>query len=303
VQPGSRLFVLKSAALRSLFKKKLISRIKMKDIEKNKKDLSQPQIWHHGLVARYWAEFQTDGGKECMFFKKIIETSGQPALDLGCGSGRLLLQYLQAGMDVDGVDISEDMLAVCQERAKKEGLSPQLYEQAMHQLDLPRHYHTIIACGVVGLGGERRLTMQAMQRCYEHLHPGGKFAFDYMVRWNDPPAWLSRLPEHRRALPQEWPLSSERVVMSDGSEMEITARTVSVDPLEEVAARQVRARLWQNGELVKEEIHTQRLDDYSKNELILMLERAGFDNIQIYGDYSDETATMDHKDLIFVATK
>jgi hypothetical protein len=50
-------------------------------------------------------------------------------------------------------------------------------------------------------------------------------------------------------------------------------------------------------------ITTQRLDDYSKNELILMLERAGFDNIQIYGDYSDETATMDHKDLIFVATK
>ena len=275
----------------------------MKEIEKNKIVLPQPQIWHHGLVAHHWAEFNTDGGKESKFFKAIIQSSGEPALDLGCGSGRLILLYLQEGMDVDGCDISQDMLAVCQARAKKEGLSAQLYQQAMHELDLPRRYRTIFACGVVGLGGERRLTMQAMQRCYEHLHPGGSFAFDYTARWNDPPAWLSRMAEHRRELPQEWPVSSEREVMADGGEIEIAARTVSMDPLEETAIRQIRARLWQNGELIKEEIHTQHLDDYSKNELVLMLERAGFDGIQIYGDYTFETATMEHHNLIFVATK
>ena len=70
--------------------------------------MKQPQIWHHGLVARHWAEFETSGGKEVLYFKNIIEASGQPALDLGCGSGRLLLPYLQAGLDVDGCDYSED---------------------------------------------------------------------------------------------------------------------------------------------------------------------------------------------------
>ena len=263
----------------------------------------QPQIWHHGLVARSWGELQTDGGKEAVYFKKLIETSGEPALDLGCGSGRLLLPLLQAGLDVDGCDYSKDMLAVCQERATREGLSPRLYAQAMHELDLPRRYKTIFACGVVGLGGERRLTMQAMQRCYEHLRPGGAFAFDYAVRWNDPPAWLSRLPENRRSLPQEWPQSSERTPLADGSELEMAARTVAMDPLEDVATRQIRARLWRNDELVKEEIHTQKVEDYSKNELVLMLERAGFGIIQIFGDYSDEPATADHYDLIFVARK
>ena len=176
--------------------------------------MERPQIWHYGLNARWWAEFATEGGLGSAYYKKVIEQSGQPALDLGCGSGRLLLPYLQAGLDVDGCDYSEDMLAVCRERAEREGLSPRLYAQSMHELDLPRRYRTIYATGVIGLGGSQRLTMQAMQRCYEHLRQGGTFAFDYMVRWNDPPAWLSRLPENRRALPDEWP-EFERARASD----------------------------------------------------------------------------------------
>lgn len=265
--------------------------------------MNDPQIWHHGLVARSWAELQTDGGDEAPFFKRLIETSGQPALDLGCGSGRLLLPYVADGLDVDGCDYSQDMLAVCQARADREGLAVQLYAQPMHALDLPRRYQTIFSCGVVGLGGERRLTLQAMQRCYEHLRAGGVYAFDYAPRWNDPPAWLSRLPEARHALPDAWPDSSERELLADGSELEMATRTVAMDPLEDVATRQIRARLWRNGELLQEEIHTQKVEDYSKHELILMLERAGFSDIQIFGNYTDEPATADHWVLIFVATK
>ena len=76
-----------------------------------------------------------------------------------------------------------------------------------------------------------------------------------------------------------------------------------MDPLEDVATRQIRTRLFRNGELLKEEIHTQKVEDYSKNELIIMLENAGFSEIKIYGDYSDEPATADHKALIFIAKK
>ncbi|GLX66660.1 class I SAM-dependent DNA methyltransferase [Paenibacillus glycanilyticus] len=265
--------------------------------------MQQPQIWHYGLVARAHAELWTESGPEAAYFKKLIESFGQPALDLGCGGGRLLIQYLQAGLDVDGCDYSEDMLAVCQERAAQQGLTPRLYAQAMHKLDLPRRYGTIFACGVIGIGGEHRLTMQAMQCCHEHLRPGGVFAFNYAARWNDPPAWLARLPEYRQAGPEEWPASSERQRLADGTELEIAARSLETDPLENVATRQMRLRLWQEGELIKEEIHTQRLDDYTKNELVLMLERAGFNDIQIFGDFSDERATADHRELIFICRK
>jgi SAM-dependent methyltransferase len=83
--------------------------------------MKQPQVWHHGLVAREWAEFATDGGREAKYFKNLIEISGEPALDLGCGTGRVLLPLLQAGLDVDGCDFSKDMVAQCEARAKKAG--------------------------------------------------------------------------------------------------------------------------------------------------------------------------------------
>jgi 2-polyprenyl-3-methyl-5-hydroxy-6-metoxy-1,4-benzoquinol methylase len=87
----------------------------------------QPQIWHYGLVAQYWGAFETEGGQELAYYKKLIEKSCQPALDLGCGSGRLLLPMLQAGLDVDGCDYSKDILAMCQERLEKESLTTHLY--------------------------------------------------------------------------------------------------------------------------------------------------------------------------------
>ena len=76
-----------------------------------------------------------------------------------------------------------------------------------------------------------------------------------------------------------------------------------MDPLEDVATRQMRARLWKDGELLQEEIHTQKVEDYSKHELILMLERTGFREITITGNYSDEPATADHSTLSFICRK
>src|SRR5262245_28563016 len=112
--------------------------------------VNQPQTWHYGLVARWWAEFNEAGPEELAFYRAMIEQSGQPALDLACGTGRLLLPLMHAGLDVDGCDISPDMLALCRAKATEEGLEPQLYQQAMHDLDLPRQYRTIFICDSFG---------------------------------------------------------------------------------------------------------------------------------------------------------
>jgi hypothetical protein len=73
--------------------------------------------------------------------------------------------------------------------------------------------------------------------------------------------------------------------------------------LAESQIRQLRARLWRNGELLEEQVHTMRYEEYGINELRLMLKLAGFDDIRIFGDYSDEPATADHEALVFVARK
>ena len=70
----------------------------------------QPQTWHYGLMAEWWGQFNTDGGAELAYFEPFVE-AGQPALDAGCGNGRLLLSWLRAGFDVDGCDVSSGLAA------------------------------------------------------------------------------------------------------------------------------------------------------------------------------------------------
>jgi SAM-dependent methyltransferase len=264
---------------------------------------TSPQTWHYGLIARHWAEKNTNFEPEGPCYLRMIEAYGQPALDVGCGTGRLLIPLLQAGLEVDGCDVSADMLARCRERAESLGFAPNLNAQPNYELDLPRRYRTIYSCGVIGIGGNKAKTLQAMRRVYDHLRPGGAFIFDYEVRWNDPPAWLSRLPEERKKLPAQYPDSSGRETLADGSELELIARTEAIDPVEEVAIREMRARLWKDGKMIQEEYLIIQLEDYTKNELVLMLERAGFEEITLQGDYAGGPATADSKNLVFVARK
>src|SRR5919108_3722018 len=114
--------------------------------------VNESGTWHHGLVARWWAELNVET-PELGFFRSAVERFGAPVLDLGCGTGRLLLPLLGAGVDVDGVDVSEDMLELCRARAEREGLTPRLFAQAAAQLDLPRRYHTIYICDSFGTVG------------------------------------------------------------------------------------------------------------------------------------------------------
>jgi SAM-dependent methyltransferase len=130
--------------------------------------------WHYGLVARWWAEFNREG-PEIESYRPFVEV-GQPALDAGCGTGRLLLPYLRDGLDVDGCDVSPDMLAECRRLASAEGLEPTLHTQALHELDLPRRYRTIVCCGTFGLGSTRgqdedalRGRVVAVDRCERQI--------------------------------------------------------------------------------------------------------------------------------------
>ncbi len=266
-----------------------------------------PQTWHYGIVAQHWAEFQNyDVDKpDVAFFRAFLEPDGQPALDVGCGTGRLLLPYLQAGLDVDGCDISSDMLALCQEEADRRGLSPTLHRQAMHELDLPRSYRTIIACGSFGLGSTRRQDARALQRFYDHLAPGGVLLLDmYMPYGADSWQWEFWLKENReRGLSPDWWPKGERERASDGSDFIMRSRIADLDPLDQVLTLQYWAQRWRGEQLLGEEERTLTHNLYLKNEVLLMLRNAGFDDVSVQGDYTEALATPEHDVLVFVATK
>ena len=262
-----------------------------------------PQTWHYGLVAKWWAEFN-EGGRELDYFRRFIERDGQPALDVACGTGRLLLPYLCAGLDVDGCDVSEDMIALCRERAEREGLSPTLFVQPMHELDPPRRYRTIVVCGGFGLGSDRAQDRQALARFYEHLEPGGTLLLDNEVPYADARQWQHWLRDEKPDLPLPWPADDgERRRASDGSELALQSRLLALDPLEQRAALELRARQWRDDRLVAEEVHTLDLGLYFTNELQLMLERAGFEVDAVHGDHAEEPASAEHDFVVFVARK
>lgn len=262
----------------------------------------EPQTWHYGVIARWWAEFNLDG-PEIDYYRRFIEEDGQPALDVACGTGRLLVPWLRGGLDVDGSDISPDMLAHCRERAEREGLSPNLYAQPMHELDLPRRYRTIVVCGGFGVGSSRERDLQALQRLYGHLEPGGTLLLDNEVPYANARLWKYWLKEERASLPEAWRPPGERRRGSDGAEYQLSSRALAANPLAQSVTLEMRARMWRDGELVAEDEHRIDLMLYFKDELVQMLEGAGFRDVVVRGDYTDDEPTADTEYVVFSARK
>ncbi len=262
----------------------------------------EPIIWHYGLMAERWGEMIHDA-PEAPYFAAQIARYGQPVLDLACGAGRILLPLLESGIDVDGCDLSGDMLAHCRRRAQADGFKPNLYEQPMHAFALPRRYKTIYICDSFDLAGSREKDLETLRRCHDHLEEGGALLLNIQAEYTSRHSWDQWLLESRAHLPQPWPDEGSRRVAADGSENIAYFRTVDLDPLEQTYTREVRLEKWIDGEKVAAEEYTLRGNMYFKSELMLMLKVAGFRQITVTGDYSADPATAEHDELNFVALK
>ncbi|HXC79688.1 MAG TPA: class I SAM-dependent methyltransferase [Candidatus Acidoferrum sp.] len=263
--------------------------------------------WHHGLMARWWAEFVTAGEPgELEYFRAAINKFGQPALDLGCGAGRILIPMLGDGFDVDGSDVSADMIAQARLLAEKKGFSPRLTVEPMHDLQLPRKYRTIYMCGAFGIGGSREHDRDSLRRAYQHLEPGGALLIaNHWFPYGDTDAkrWSQWLPGNRADIPREWPTEGERRTTSDGDEIEMFFRMGDLNPLLQRTMLQMRARLWHDGQIVKEEAHDLHENIYFAQEILLMLDDAGFRDVTIEGGYTGLSATPDDGMVVFVARR
>jgi SAM-dependent methyltransferase len=260
------------------------------------------QTWHYGLVARWWAEFNQAEPDELAFYQGFIEHDGQPALDLGCGAGRLLVPLLRAGLDVDGCDLSADMLARCQSLAARDGLAPSLHQQAFHELELPRTYRTIYICDSFGLGGRREQDGEALRRCYRHLAPGGTLVFSHDLPYGNTRHWPYWLPEQRHRLPEAWPDAGVRKRAADGDEIELRTRLVAFDPLEQRTTRQIQAVLLRGDQRMAAEEHTLQMTEYFRNEVLLMLGQSGFADVEVRGGYRAAATAADTR-VVFIAHK
>ena len=254
-----------------------------------------------GLAALVW---DPSGGDEAQddhdFIKRVIEQNGEPALDMGCGTGRLLLRYLAAGLDVDGVDTSADMLAICRQKAGERGLpEPRLYQQGMQALDLARRYQTIyIPCGSFVLLTDRNDAWEALRRFYAHLEPGGMLVFN--VFWPFTPG--EPLSDNPNGSDGEWGSLFDHT-LPDGRVMKQHVKREKIDRVEQLLLAKRRYQLYEEDQLVAEEVFDANERWYFKQEMILMLEKVGFKDIEVKGNWSEEDFAEPHYSMVFVARK
>ena len=268
--------------------------------------IAESGTWHYGLIGRWWAEFNVADPEELAYFRAAIRRFGEPALDLGCGTGRILVPLLADGLDVDGSDISADMIAAAEAQTALHGFAPRLTVQAMHQLDLPRTYRTIYMCGSFGIGGRRDHDREALRRAYRHLAPGGALLIanhhlPYADR--DETGWAQWLPGRRVGTPHEWPTQGDRRRASDGDEIELVSRLAEFDPLAQRKTLEMRARLWRHGQVVKEESYRLKENLYFAQEILLLLDEAGFHDLAVEGGYTGRPAAADDGMVAFVARR
>jgi SAM-dependent methyltransferase len=263
----------------------------------------QSGTWHYGLIARWWAEFNKAEAHELDYYRSAIQKFGEPVVDLGCGTGRFLVPLSAEGIDIDGVDVSADMIAAARAQLPK-SRTGQLSVQGLHELRLGRTYRTAYMCGVFGIGGSRDHDRQALRRVYEHLEPGGALLIIHKLPYDDDEeGWVDWLPGHRGGYPRPWPEEGNRRRAADGDDLELLVRVAEFDPLEQQVVLAMRARLWRDGAVAKEESYVLKSCLYFAQEIVLMLADAGFRDVVVEGNYTGMPATGDDADVIFVAKK
>lgn len=113
-----------------------------------------------------------------LFLRMAGEISGE-VLELGCGTGRILIPFAQAGYKITGIDISREMLAKAQEKIDnlphevKERIN--LLQKDMKAFRFPNKFHLIIlAFNSLLLATTPEDQKKIISHAFKHLIPGGR---------------------------------------------------------------------------------------------------------------------------------
>ncbi len=236
-----------------------------------------PGYEYRGLIAANWDLLRGDTSNwaDRAFYRQVIEESGQPVLDVGCGTGRLLLDYLSSGLDVEGMDVSAEMLALCRSKAREQRLTPRLYEQAMENMALPRRYGTImVPSSSFQLVTDEQAAARVMSRLHDHLAPGGSLVMPFLV-----------LDAGRS--PAGETFTREAIRPADGAL--IRRRSFArYDPATQLEHTEDDYEVWQGGQLVASERHVRSpaTRAYTVAQARPCYEAAGFRKVRILSGFS-----------------
>jgi len=113
------------------------------------------------------------------FTKKQLKSSDTRVLDLGCGTGKMSVLLSEAGYQMTGVDLSEEMLIEASQRAIAEGQSIQWVQQDITALEGFSHYDAVVSyLDVINYLQDFSSVTQVFANVYAALNNTGVFLFD-----------------------------------------------------------------------------------------------------------------------------
>lgn len=201
--------------------------------------------WHDVECASYEADLP--------LWRALADESGDPVLDLGCGTGRVALDLAARGQKLTALDSDAALVHELARRARARGLKLDAVVADARSFELPGRFALVIAPMQVVqlLGGSpgRRATLMQVRA---HLEPGGLLAAALADPFEAVPAAeaLPPLPDVREE--GGWVLSSQPVaVRAEGGAVAVDRLRQSVSPAGELS----------------EELWTVRLESVSPSEL------------------------------------
>ncbi|MBW3592183.1 MAG: class I SAM-dependent methyltransferase [Actinobacteria bacterium] len=156
----------------------------------------------YDAIAPLYDAWSRSVTEDVAFYVARAREAAEPVVELGVGTGRIAVPTARAGIRVIGVDSSPGMLAVCRERAEREGVA-ELLDLRLGDLAAPpvaERVELVTAPfrSLLHLSSDAE-RLRALAAIRELLVPGGRFVFDVfepsredIVETNG--RWLEREP-------------------------------------------------------------------------------------------------------------
>lgn len=231
------------------------------------------------------------------FYVEEAQRAGGRVLELGCGTGRILIPTAAAGCEIVGVDLSEAMLARC--RAKLAQQRPETQRRArvtqasMTDFDLGQQFSLVT---IPFRGFQHLLTVEqqidCLQSVREHLRPEGRLVLDVF----QPKFRMLHDPQYMQET-EEFAETS----LADGRRFRRTFRIAAYRRAEQINEVELAFYVTERDghqDVIRQTIPMRYFFRY---ELEHLLGRCGFRVEALYGDFDRSTLRDDSPEMIFTA--
>ncbi len=235
--------------------------------------------------------------EDILFTLHLADLYGLQVLELGCGTGRLLLPLARTGHHITGLDQTRSMIRIAKAKIASESASVQeraeIIEGDMSSFDLGRQFDLVL----IPHNTLMHLSPNQMQACFgcvaAHLRPAGRLLIDV-----DNPVGMADFEDDNL-------LHLEQILFdqdSDKTILQMASSWVEAD-------RQIRHTTWifdtslTSGGQVERIIVQSKLHYQYAHQLELSLQSKGLMIESIYGDYDKNPYDEESPRLLLVAKK